>query len=209
VQGWNWNSIFKRKGPEKSADEQLPPSASNASMQVTAADTISPSSTKQPLVTADNKQNQAAKCVEAPSGLPQDLDEGLQPLQPLQRQRVQQQMEPAAADRHTADQQQTDTGLPAQQQHVDEELQPLQQRVQQRHLELQSTKRQQQLQQRATPSKARKLLSTPSPARQQRQSLQQSATGARSIADLHRFAFDASKQQRTPAGAASLVLLQG
>lgn len=203
-QGWNWNSIFKRKGPEKSADEHLPPSASDTGTQGTAAESTSPSSPKQLLVIVDREQMQAAGSAQAPSGLPKHRDEDLQPLQHMQ---VQREVVQPAADRQTADHQ-TDELLPAHQPQPDGELQPLRQRLQQRDLELQASKRHQQQSQRAIPSKARKLLSTPSPARQQRQSLQQSATGARSIADLHRFAFDASKQQRTPAGAASLVFLQ-
>ena len=202
MQGWNWNSVFKRKGPEKSADEPLPPFASDTRSQGAAAGSTRPSITKQPLVIADTQQKQPAEHTEVPSGSPQPLGGDLQPWQHMQ---VQHQMGPPAAHTRTADQHMVES-LPAQQQHVDEELQPLRQRLQQRDLELQASKWQQQSQ-RATPSKARKLLSTPSPARQQRQSPQQSA-GGRSIADLQRFAFDASKQQRTPAGAASLVLLQ-
>ena len=195
MQGWNWNSIFKRKGREKSADEQLPPSAIDTGMQGTAVDSTTPSSSKQLRVTADRGQKQAAEPADAPFGLPQHLEEDLQHTQ------VQQEEVQPAADRQTADHQ-IDEWLPAHQPQPDEELQPLQQRVQHRRLELQSTKRQQQSQ-RATPSKARKLPSTPSPARQQQQRSPQQSAGGRSIADLQRFAFDASKQQRMPTGAVS------
>jgi hypothetical protein len=166
-------------------------------MQGTAAGGTSPSITKQPLVIADREQRQAAESADAPAGLPEHMDRDLQPLRHAQ---VQHEVVQPAADRQAADHQ-TDDLLPAYQSQPDEELQPLRQRLQQRDLELPASKRQQQLKQRATPAKARKLLSTPSPARQQRLFPQQSA-GPRSIADLHRFAFDASKQLRTPTGAA-------
>ena len=195
MQGWNWNSIFKRKGREKSADEQLPPSATDTAMQGTAVDDTTPSSSNQLRVTADRGRKQAAEPADAPFGLPQHLEKILQHTQVPQAE-----VQPAA-DRQTANDQ-IGEWRPAHQPQPDEELQPLQQRVQQRRLELQSTKRQQQSQ-RATPSKARKLLSTPSPARQQQRRSPQQSAGGRSIADLQRFAFDASKQQRMPTGADS------
>lgn len=96
-------------------------------------------------------------------------------------------------------------GPPLSLQQLDEEMQPLRQRQAQREKQLAAAKRQQQphnLQQqpqRVTPAKVPRLPLTPSPARQQRP-LPDPSAGS-SIADLQRFTFDASKQQRSPAGA--------
>ena len=206
MQGWNWNSIFKQRPTEEPAEESPRPVTSNAKLQVTAEAGALPFPVDQPLASSTSQHEHSAVAAEAPSVLPHHLNRALQPLRQLQ---AQHNVDLASDQHHDANkstpQQLTDDQLPATQQQLDEELQPLRERMQQRQVQLGSAKRRQQHRQRATPSKAPKLLSTPSPAQQQRHSPDR-PTGGRSIADLQRFAFNATKQQRSPTGVASMPL---
>jgi hypothetical protein len=198
VQGWNWSAIFKRKEPEEPAEQQPQPTASTAEGQAGAEDGTIPSPFDSPPASPDTQQEQHAD-MDAASNLPLNISED---IQPLQQRLTQRQRELAASQDKDITHRQAQQGLPLQQQQLDEELLPLRQRLQQRQMDMTSSKRLQQQPQLATPAKAsRLLLSTPSPARQQRSPPEQTA-GGRSIADLQRFAFDASKQRRTPTGAA-------